>query len=126
MMVEQHPTRRRMNRLFLKPTPARLIMTAVLLLVAYGGYAQSWAFSGKDLAQRSPPLAGVFHPIPHLWELWVLLIAPLVLMFRLVGAQHLFDAGTAWLFWTLQVLYFYLLSCVIVFLWDKLARRRDC
>ena len=34
------------------------------------------------------------------------------------------NTGPIWLFWTLQALYFYLLSCVVVFLWNKLARRR--
>lgn len=108
--------------IFLKPTPTRLLITAVLLLIAYGGYVQSEAFTEKDAGQLPLPLAGLFEPIPHLWELWVLLLAPLALTLRLVRVQRLFDTGPIWFFWTVQLLYFYILSCGIVFVFSKLAR----
>jgi hypothetical protein len=109
--------------MFLNPTPARLVITAILLLIAYGGYVQSEVFTEKDAGQPALPLARLFEAIPHLWELWVLLLALLVLTLRLVGAEQLFNTGPVWLFWTLQAFYFYLISCVVVFLWNKLARR---
>jgi len=52
--------------IFLKPTPTRLSITAVLLLIAYGGYVQSEAFTEKDAGQLPLSLAGLFEPIPHL------------------------------------------------------------
>jgi len=108
--------------IFLKLTPIRFLMTAALLLIAYGGYVQSEAFTEKDAGQPALPLARFFEPIPHLWELWVLLLAPLALILRLAGVEQLFNTGPAW-FWALQLLYFCLVSCVIVFCWNKLARR---
>ena len=84
---------------------------------------QSWAFFGKGLGQSAPPLAGVFHPV-SLGALDSADRTPM-LMFRLVGAQHLFDTGPVWLFWSLQILYFYVISCMIMLLWNKLARRHD-
>lgn len=110
--------------MFLKPTPTRLWITTALLLIAYGGYVQSELFTDKDPGQPALPLARLFEPIPHLWELWVFLLAPLALTLRAAGIQELFNTGPIWVFWTLQVLYFYLLSCLIVFVCNKLARRR--
>jgi hypothetical protein len=125
--LTSHPPSAKHNDtiMFLKPTPARLTIAAVFLVIAYGGYAQSWAFSAKDLAHPPPPLMGLFEPVPYLWESWILLLVPLALLFRLVGIQQFFDTGPAWFFWTVQALYFYLISCLFVFLWNKFARRRD-
>jgi hypothetical protein len=111
--------------IFLKPTPTRLLITVVLLLIAYGGYVQSEAFTEKDAGQPSLPLARLFEPIPHLWEFWVFLLAPLALTLRLVGVEQLFNTGPIWFFWTVQLLYSYMLSCVIVFFCSKLAHRRS-
>jgi len=110
---------------FFKPTPTRLLITSVLFVIAYGGYVQSEVFTENDAAQQALPLARLFEPIPHLWELWVLLLAPLALTLRLVGVEQLFNTDPIWSFWTAQLLYFYLLSCVIVSSWNKLARRRS-
>ena len=109
--------------IFLKPAPNHLLITVVLLLIAYGGYVQSEVFTEKDAGQPALPLSRLFEPIPHLWELWVLLLAPLAYILRLAGVEQLFNTGPAWFFWPLQLLYFYLVSCVIVFSWNKLARR---
>jgi hypothetical protein len=111
--------------IFLKPTPARLVIMVILLLIAYGGYVQSEAFTEKDAGQPALKLASLFQPVPHLWELWVFLLAPLALTLRLAGVEQLFNTGPVWLFWTLQVLYFYLVSCGIVFVCSKLTRRRS-
>jgi hypothetical protein len=109
--------------MFLRPTPTRLLITVALLLLAYGGYVQSEGFTDKDAGQPSLPLARLVEPIPHIWELWVLLLAPLALSLRLVQVEQLFNTGPTWFFWTLQALYFYLISCVIVLVSKKLARR---
>jgi hypothetical protein len=62
--------------MFLRPTLTRLLITAALLLLAYGGYVQSEGFTDKDAGQPTLPLARLFESIPHLWELWVMLLAP--------------------------------------------------
>jgi hypothetical protein len=111
--------------MFFKPTSTRLIITMILLLIAYGGYVQSEAFTEKDPGQRALPLAPLFERIPHLWELWVLLLAPLALTLRLAGVEELFNTGPVWLFSIFQVLYFYLLSGAVVFFWNNLVRRRS-
>ena len=108
----------------LKPTPTSLVITAVLLLIAYGGYVQSEAFTERDADHSALPLARLFEAIPHLWELWVLLLAPLAFTLRLVRLQRLFDSGPIWFFWIFQLLYFSLLSYIIVQSWNKLTRRR--
>jgi hypothetical protein len=102
----------------------RLILTAIFLVIAYGGYVQSQAFSAKALAKQAPPLMGVFEPVPYLWESWIVLLAPLALILRHVGIQQFFDTGPAWFFWTVQALYFYLIAWLILFLWAKLTRRQ--
>jgi hypothetical protein len=118
--------------MFFRPTPTRLEITAAFLLIVYGGYVQSKVFTDKDAGQPSLPLARLFEPslplrlfepIPQLWELWVLLLALLALSLRLLGVEQLFNTGPTWFFWTLQALYFYLISCAIVFFVSKLARR---
>jgi hypothetical protein len=109
--------------IFLKPTPTRLLITVVLLLIAYGGYVQSEAFTEKDAGQPSLPLARLFEPIPHLWEFWVFLLAPLALTLRLAGVEQLFNTGPIWFFWIVQLFYFYLLACGITLIMRKLVRR---
>ena len=99
------------------------MITAVLLLIAYGGYVQSVAFSESDADHSALPLALLFEPIPHLWEFWVLLLAPLAFTLRLFRVQRLFDSSPIWFFWMFQLLYFYLLSYIIVLCWHRLTRR---
>jgi hypothetical protein len=103
----------------------RFILTAIFLVIAYGGYVQSQAFSAKALAKKAPPLLGVFESVPHLWEIWIVLLAPLAFILRHVGAQQYFDTGPAWFFWTVQALYFYLIAWLILFLSAKLFRRHS-
>lgn len=106
-----------------KPDRMRLTLLALMLVVAYGGHTQSWAFSGKDTGLPSPPLADIFVSIPYLWETWVILLAPLVLALRLVRLDGLFNTGPAWFFWAVQALWFYLLACLISLAWQHLTRR---
>ena len=110
--------------MFLKPAPIRLVITAVLLLIAYGGYIQSEVFSERDPSQPALPLAGFFEPIPYLWELWVVLLAPLAVTLRLFHLQRPFDSGPIWFFWAFHLLYLYFLSYLIVRSWNRLTRHR--
>jgi hypothetical protein len=106
-----------------KPDRVRLTLLALMLVVAYGGHTQSWAFSGKNMGLPSPPLANVFVSIPYLWQAWVILLAPLVLALRLVRLDGLFNTGLVWFFWAVQALWFYLLACLICLAWQHLIRR---
>ncbi len=103
----------------------RLILTAIFLVIAYGGWVQSQVFFAKNVAKPAPPLRSVFEPVPHLWEIWVVLLAPLAFILRHLGAQQFFDTGPPWFFWTVQVLYFYLIAWLILFIWSKLAPRNS-
>ena len=102
----------------------RLILMAIFLAIAYGGWVQSQVFFAKNVAKQTPPLTGVLEPIPFLWQSWIMLIAPLAFMLRHVGARQYFDTGPTWFFWTVQTLYFYLIAWLILFLWAKLSRRQ--
>ncbi len=105
-----------------KPDRARILLLALMLVLAYGGHVQSWAFSG-DARLSPPPLIGHFGSIPFLWEAWVVLLAPVVLALRLVRLDTLFNTGPAWIFWAGQALWFYFLACVISVAAQKLAAR---
>lgn len=103
----------------------RLILTAIFLVIAYGGWVQSQVFFAKNVAKQAPPLRGIFEPVPHLWKIWIVLLAPLAFILRHVGAQQFFDTGPAWFFWTVQALYFYLIAWFILFLWAKFTRHHS-
>lgn len=107
---------------FLHPTPKTLILTAIFMLFAYTGYTQSWVFSGEEMGEPPPPLADVLEHIPYAWETWVILIAPLIFTLRLIGAEHIFNTGPAWLFWGIQGVYFYILAAVFTLILDRFAR----
>ena len=108
---------------WLKPSWRRLAITGVFVAIAYGGYAQSWALSGKALGLPPPALVALFKPIPFLWELWVLLISPLVIPLHLVGAGD-FVATELRLLWGLQIPYFYLLASLLTLGLDQFSRQR--
>ena len=93
------------------------------LAIAYAGYTQSWAFSGKDMGEARPPLAGILEHVPYAWETWVILIAPLILTLRIINAEDLFNQSPAWLFWSIQAVYLYILAATLTFLWQNLTRR---
>jgi hypothetical protein len=71
----------------------------------------------------APPLAGILEHVPYAWETWVILIAPLILTTRLIGAEDLFNQSPAWLFWSIQAIYFSVLAATLTSLWQKLTRR---
>ena len=96
---------------FLKPEWRRLLLFALLVAIAAGGKIQAWAFS--DLPPK-PPLYDLLRPLP-IWPIWMLLLVPLVLVtwpLRLVGFDVM--GGPLWLFITANLVYFYLLSCLVM------------
>jgi hypothetical protein len=108
---------------FLKPEWRRLLLFALFLAIAVGGKIQAWAFS--DLPPK-PPLYDLLRPLP-IWPIWMFLLLPLALVtypLRLVGIDVM--AGSPWLFITANLIYFYLLSCLVMagLDWAR-ARRRS-
>jgi len=97
---------------FLKPDWRKILIFAVFLFIAFAGSIQSWVFRGKDAGEPKPLFFDLLKPIPF-WPIWVLLILPLT-----------FIKGYFGLFWVIQLIYFYLFSCLIIFIWDKLTKKR--
>lgn len=95
----------------LQPDWRRLILFALFVAVAFGGMIQAWAFS--DMPPK-PPLYDLLRPFP-IWPIWMFLLMPLALFalpLRLVGIDLM--GGPPWLFTTANLIYFYLLSCLVV------------
>ena len=53
----------------------------------------------------------------------MILTTPLILTLRIIGAETLFNQTPAWLFWTVQAVYFYILAATLTLIWTNLARR---
>lgn len=101
----------------LKPDWRKVFLFAILISIAIGGQIQAWAFSKVP---PKPLLYDLLQPFP-LWELWMYLLLPLALLtspLRFIGLDVM--AGPAWLFWTANTLYAYLLACFIITSVDRL------
>ena len=97
-------------RRFLRPSWGKLGLFLFLVAIMIGGQIQAWAFS--DVPPK-PPLYDLLRPFP-IWPLWMILLAPLVffsLLLEFLGIGIL--GGPDWLFTMANVVYFYLLSCLI-------------
>ncbi len=95
---------------FFKPDWRKLVLFGVLLLIAYAGSIQSWVFSGKDSGLPKPLLYNLFNPIPF-WAIWMYLLAPI---FIITGGTLNF--APPWFFWIVNLIYFYVISCLVVFI----------
>jgi hypothetical protein len=85
------------------------------LAIAEGGRIQAWAFS--DVPPK-PALYDLLRPFP-IWPLWMLLLLPVALVtspLRAVGIDVM--GGPPWLFITANLVYFCLLSCLVVVIVD--------
>ena len=105
---------------FLKPDWRRALLFAVFAFITIGGHIQSWAFS--DVPPK-PPLYDMLRPFP-IWPVWVTLLLPLALLslpLRAVGLDVM--AGSFWLFAAANMLYFYLLSSILVAGFDRYEAR---
>jgi len=112
---------------FLRPDRKRILISALLVLVALAGYIQSWVFGGKDMDLPKPPLFDLLAPLPF-WAVWVLLLLPLGMLSNAIVAIGGYGAdfimrGPFSLFWAIQLLYFYVVSCLIASIWTRLGRR---
>jgi hypothetical protein len=95
----------------LRPDWRKLLLFAAFVAIAMGGRIQAWAFS--DLPPK-PPLYDLLRPFP-IWPIWMLLLMPLALVslpLRLTGVDLM--GGPLWLFATANLIYFYLLSCLVI------------
>ncbi|MFC2023580.1 hypothetical protein ACFLT5_02455 [Chloroflexota bacterium] len=117
----------RVIRHFLKPEWRRLFLFTIFLAIAVGGMIQAWAFS--DVPPK-PLLYGLLRPFP-IWPLWMLLLLPIALVSRplgLVGIDVM--GGPPGLFLTANLVYFYLLSCLMIVALDwakaKWKSQREC
>ena len=99
----------------LKPDWRKLFLFAIFIAIAVGGKIQAWAFS--DVPPK-PPLYNLLQPFP-IWPIWMFLLMPLALLalpLRLLGLDVM--GGPPWLFIIANIIYFYLLSCLVVASFD--------
>lgn len=116
-------------RKFFKPNKARLLLFAVFMLIFIVGRIQTWAFSGKELNIPKPFLYDFLAPLGFVWLIWVFLLYPLDLLSKLLISIGGYDSDFIMrepypLFELINVVYFYFLSCLFVFGWDKLRIRK--
>ena len=105
---------------FFRPNITKGIMFAILMLIAIGGFAQSWVFSGKDQGLPKPPLYDFYSFMP-LWGIWMMLLVPLFIPYnilRMIGLDLL--AGHGGIVWVIQIVYFYTMACALSLLWNRM------
>jgi hypothetical protein len=81
------------------------------LTLVIAGMIQAWVFGD---APAKPPLYDWLEPLP-IWPLWMMLLVPLAVLvwpLRLLGVDVM--GGSPWLFMSANLIYFYLLSCLVV------------
>lgn len=111
-----------MRRLF-APSRARLVLFGVFVVIAILGQLQAAGFSEEG--GRS---GGMFHAIP-IWEVWMYLLAPLGFLFLALDQTGLelhqtVFSGPAVVFWAVQVIYFYVVACLLAAAGEALQRKR--
>ena len=113
---------------FLKPDKIKIILFILFLIIAYGGHTQAWAFGDKDeLKNPKPMLYDFIQPFPF-WGVWLFLQLPLLILSQIIviafgyGADFIMR-GPVWLFVIIQIVYFYLLSCAVVRIFNKLKKK---
>jgi len=120
MMIQRSATT---LRNFLKPDWRKILLLTLFGFVSAGGEIQTWAFDEHN-PQIKPPLYDLLRPLP-LWFVWIVSLLPLLWLsafFRGIGLDPLkigFDANLLWRI--ALVCYYYLLSCLLVslFNWGK-------
>jgi hypothetical protein len=104
---------------FLRPDWRKILLLTLFGLIAAGGQIQAWAFS--DDPQTKPPLYDLLRPLP-LWFIWVVSMLPLIVLstfLRSMGFNPSKIGVDANLLWGIAlVTYYYLLSCLVVGLFD--------
>lgn len=100
---------------FFRPDVVRITLLVVFLVIAFLGWRESAAFTDDGVAVPT-----------SFWPVWMVLLAPLgllLLLFRKAGLEFdLFRAAPV-VFWIVQILYFYVLSCAIAAIAAALSRK---
>ena len=108
---------------FVRPDRRKVVLSVILLFILWGGQTQAWVFSDKDMGVPKPFLYDMIEQLPF-WVISAFLFAPMGLLSNLVDTMFgyspdLFLRQPLWN-WSINLLYIYVLSCVVVGLWDWL------
>lgn len=111
-------------RKFFIPTLSKIILLLLFLAIAVVGSLQASAFS-----EEQARVSGLWSRIP-IWPAWMFLLAPLGLIFLLMDKlglqlQQKIFGGTDVIFWSVQVVYFYVMACILVSAFAALRRKRE-
>jgi len=114
---------------FLRPNWKKLVIFAVFAFIAVAGHIQSWVFSGKDMGLPKPPLFDLLSLFPF-WLLWVSLLSPLALLSNgliMIGGYEIdfVMGGQFWIVSIINAVYFYVISCLIIFIWNKFRIKKQ-
>jgi hypothetical protein len=95
------------------------------LFIAFCGLTQTWVFSNVVTGAQKPFLYDLLKPIPF-WPIWMILLLPLHILSNIIVALDGYGAdfimrGPFWLFLLIQIIYFYILSCTVFYIWGKLS-----
>jgi hypothetical protein len=112
---------------FVRPDRRKIVISVVLLIILWGGQTQAWVFSDKDMGVPKPFLYDLIEPLPF-WVISVLLFAPIGMLGNFIDAvfgynPDLFLRQPFW-GWGTNLLYTYVLSCIIVHIWDVIRGDR--
>ena len=106
---------------FFKPDWKKILVLSLFIGIALGGSIQAWAFSGDEAGIPNPALYDFLAPFP-LWPLWMMSTFPLLtienILYSLFGSSY-FLQQYSYLYWSIQTIYFYLISCFIILIGNK-------
>jgi hypothetical protein len=108
------------GRQFLKPDWRRLVAITLMLALLVAAYIQAFAFVDDVPGATAPPLYDALLP----FDFWVpgeSLILPLAVVSPPLGWLGLSPLSSPWI-WPLQIVYLYLLSCLLLFGHDHWAK----
>jgi len=105
----------------LKPNWRKVLATTLMLAFLAAAYIQSYAFVDDVPGVTKPPLYDLLRPFAF-WSSGMLLIMPLALLSTPLQWLGLSPLSSP-LIWPLQVVYVYLLSCLLVFAHDRWGTR---
>ena len=126
MIIKQENHLSKIRKIFYQ-NKRMLILFCLFLVIAYGGYTQSWVFSDKDSGVPKPLLFDFLKPVPF-WSLWMILSLPLIII---TGFLTMIDITVSavpqslLMFIIVDVIYFYFLSKMIIFIYDWLGKKRN-
>lgn len=105
---------------FFWPNEWKILIFSLFSFIVFAGHTQTWAFSGKDAGVPKPIFYDILQLFPFFWTIWVFLLLPLIFLSEILVFFGGYNAdfimrGPYFLFIAINVVYFYSLSCLIVF-----------